>query len=229
MTHTTPDSKLDRAEESDRGQPMEVKIHNNDEAIRVTDRRFWVQPEQGQEARPTEYSFKPTYVEELERRLADSQKKLDEVLASYREFKAESAGESQRSRERIQNEYNRRLDQAKSEVLKKFVDVLENLERALAAAQDRPAFEALLDGVQLIRNQFVTVLSDLGVTELELTGEPFNPEVAEAVGVVDVSGEDQDQRVVEVVSKGYLLKDSLVRPARVKVGRRRADAAESSV
>jgi molecular chaperone GrpE len=200
-------------------QPIPVRVVKNEEPIRVTDKRFWMQPEAEQQEQPQNYSFKPTYVEELESRLSESHKKLEEVLAAYRALKAESAVETQRAKERIEKEYNRRLDQAKSEVVGKFIDVLENFERATAAAKDTQSFESFLEGIELIRNQFVSALADLGLRELDLEGKPFNPELAEAVGVVSVDCEALDQQVMEVVSKGYLLQETLVRPARVKVGK----------
>jgi molecular chaperone GrpE len=105
--------------------------------------------------------------------------------------------------------------------VKKFVDIVENLERAIVAASEAGTLQNqnLLEGVQLIRNQFVATLSGLGLKELDVIGKPFNPEVAEAIGVVDVENEEQDHCVIEVVSKGYLLQEVLVRPARVRVGR----------
>jgi molecular chaperone GrpE len=57
------------------------------------------------------------------------------------------------------------------------------------------------------------------VSEIELEGKIFNPEIAEAVGTVDVFDREKDQQIIEVVSKGYALGQTLVRPARVRVGR----------
>lgn len=227
MTETDDTQEASQAQNSTHGQPVPVKIIKKDEPIRVTDRRFWMQTEAQEQKASSEYSFKPTYVEELERKLSESQRKLEDVLNSYRELKAESAAETQKAKERIQNEYNRRLGQAKSEVVKKFVDILENLERALVAASEAGTLQNLLEGVQLIRNQFVATLSALGLKELDVIGKPFNPEVAEAIGVIDVENEEQDQCVVEVVSKGYLLQEVLVRPARVRVGRSVAPVARA--
>jgi molecular chaperone GrpE len=220
MTQRNNTRQEHQVQESAEGQPVPVKVIKKEEPLRVTDKRFWVQPEnEGESLATADYSFKPSYVEELEKKLNDSQKKLEEVLASYREFKAESTSEVQKARERIQNEYNRRLNQAKSEVVKKFIDVLENLDRASAASKDTQTQESLLQGLQLIRNQFLSALSELGVEELDLVGKPFNPELAEAIGIVEVDNEDQDQQIVEVVSKGYALQEILVRPGRVKVGK----------
>jgi molecular chaperone GrpE len=230
MTDALPNLTSHETKNSDEGMPIPVRVVNKEEPpVRVTDRRFWAQDQSATSDVPeANYSFKPGYVEELEKKLLDSQRKVEEVLASYRELKGEAAAETQRARERMQNDYNRRLSQAKADVVKKFVDVLENFERALAAAKSKPGLDGLLEGVQLIRNQFLATLSELGVSELEVKDEPFNPEISEAVGTVDVSHQEQDQRIIEVVGKGYVLDQLLVRPARVRVGRYQPTAAEDS-
>jgi molecular chaperone GrpE len=71
----------------------------------------------------------------------------------------------------------------------------------------------------LIRNQFLVALGELGVSELEVQDKLFDPQIAEAVGTVDVSQVEQDQKIIEVVGKGYVLDEALVRPAKVRVGR----------
>src|SRR5262245_12863900 len=140
--------------DSSTGMPIPVKVVKKEEPLRVTDRRFWAQEENTtSETQDFNYSFKPSYVEELEKKLADSELKVQEVLTTDGEKKADATAEAQRARERIQNEYNRRLSQAKTDIVGKFMDVLENFERALAAAKSNPGFDSLLEGVQLIRNQ----------------------------------------------------------------------------
>jgi molecular chaperone GrpE len=207
--------------------PVKVKIKESEEPLRVTDRRFWVQPEGGKDQEETRFSLKPTYVEELEKKLSDSQKKLDEVIASYREFKAEAGLETRKARERIQSEYDKRLTQAKGNVANKFIEVSENLDRAIAASDEAQNFQSLLEGVKLIRNQFSAALADLGLEEIAMTGEPFNPEIAEAIQTVEVEDEAEDNTVLEVVRKGYRMNDFLVRPAQVIVGKSKAPLPEA--
>jgi molecular chaperone GrpE len=155
----------------------------------------------------------------MEKRLADSERKQQELLAAHREFKANMAQETRQARERIQSEYNKRLIQATGEVAEKFIQILENLERAIAAAEGSTNFRSLLEGVQLIRNQFRNALSELGLDEVSPKGETFNPELAEAVQVIGVGSETDDNMVMDVVSRGYSMNGKLVRPARVVVGR----------
>jgi molecular chaperone GrpE len=220
MTLRMADEKKQQSESevADTAIPIRINHKTKDEPIRVTDRRFWVQPQEALSSDETAFSLKPSYVEELEGKLADSQRKLDEVMASYRVFKTEAAAETQKARERIQNEYNKRLLQAKADIVRKFINIAENLDRALVTSQESNNSAGLLDGVKLIRNQFGAALSELGLEEVKVEGEPFNPEVAEAVETIEVENEDQDNLVLEVVSKGYRINETLVRPAQVKVG-----------
>jgi molecular chaperone GrpE len=207
--------------------PVKVKKKESEEPLRVTDKRFWVQPEGGGAPEEARFSLKPTYVEELEKKLSDSQKKMEEVIASYREFKAEAGLETRKARERIQSEYDKRLTQAKGDMAKRFLEVLENLDRAIAASSEAQRFQSLLEGVKLIRNQFSTALSALGLEEITPTGEPFNPEMAEAIQTAEVEDEAEDGTVLQVVRKGYRLNNVLVRPAQVIVGKSKASLSEA--
>ena len=131
--------------------------------IRVTDKRFWVKENEGGPKQETSYSLKPTYVEELEKKRAEAEKKVDEVVASYREFRANAEAENRQARERIRNEYEKRVQLAQGEMVQKFIDIFENFERALLHVKESPNLEGLLKGVELIHNQFGGVLSELGL------------------------------------------------------------------
>lgn len=186
--------------------------------IRVTDKRFWVQEGKDTPARESSSSLKPTYVEELEKRRAEAEQKAEKVLASYREFRDKAEAENRQARERIRNEYEKRVQQVRGETVEKFIDVFENFERALMHAGKIPDREGLLKGIEMIHSQFGSVLSELGLEEVAGAGETYDPELAEAVAVTEVSEPERDNLILEVVRKGYLLNGKLVRPARVRVG-----------
>jgi molecular chaperone GrpE len=220
MSESKPEMSSDQKLKQSKGRPIPVKIiPREEEPLRVTDKRFWVKEGDKETEDQQPYSFKPSYVEELEKKLSDSQKQIEEILASYREVKQQSTVEVQKARERMQNDFNRRAARTKVDVVGPFIDILENFERALQIAVENHNLDSLLQGLQLIRSQFLASLADHGVTEIDLSGQPFDPEVAEAVGIIEVNSEEQDQTVMEVVSKGYRLADLLIRPAKVKVGR----------
>ena len=207
-----PTNKADAPRVSETGdQDEEVKI-------RVTDKRFWVQDGEETAARESSASLKPTYVEELEKSRAEAEKRVEQVLASYRDFRDKSEAENRQARERIRNEHEKRLQQARGETVEKFIDIFENFERALLHARKSPDREGLLKGVELIHTQFGGILAELGLEEVTGPGETYDPELAEAVAVTEVSEREKDNLILEVVRKGYRLDGKLVRPARVRVG-----------
>jgi hypothetical protein len=84
MTDGTSDSGSRDAKDLDGGAPIPVKVVKKEEPVRVTDRRFWAQDQSAISETPeSNYSFKPSYVDELEKKLAESQKKVEEVLAPF--------------------------------------------------------------------------------------------------------------------------------------------------
>ena len=125
-------------------------------------------------------SLKPTYVEELEKQRAEAEKKVAEVIASYREFRVNAEAENRQARERIRNEYEKRVQQTRGETVEKFIDIFENFERAVMHARESPDREGLLKGVELIHSQFAGVLAELGLEEVVRSGESYDPELAEA-------------------------------------------------
>ena len=195
--------------------------------IRVIDKRFWVREGEDAAAKKPS-SLKPTYVEELEKQRAEAEKKVAEVVASYREFRVNAEAENRQARERIRNEYEKRVQQTRGETVEKFIDIFENFERAVMHARESPDREGLLKGVELIHSQFGGVLAELGLEEVVRSGESYDPELAEAVAVTEVSGPEEDNRILEVVRKGYRLNGKLVRPARVRVGQAKAAAEPES-
>ena len=93
--------------------------------------------------------------------------------------------------------------------------LLDDLERALRTIDTKLAGLTWIDGIWLIYRKFQAVLENAGVREIQAEGQPFDPQVHEAIG--EAPGEEGE--VVSVVQKGYQLGDRVVRPAMVVVGR----------
>lgn len=188
--------------------------HKEEEiAFRVEDRRFSARTEGQQTAAPDSSKRRyPSYVEELKDRVETAEKKLAEKVQWMED-------EVARVRERLARELDRKLDLEKKNIVEGFLEVADNLERALGAAQDEPESSTLLQGLNLIYNSLMSKLGQLKVEALELQGQPFDPSLSEAVGMTHVTSPEEDQTVVEVLVKGYRMGDQLLRPAKVKVGR----------
>ena len=179
--------------------------------FQVTDKRFWVADESIIErAEPGEARF-PAFVEELKARTEAAERKLRERMDNLQR-------ENEAFRERLDRQVEQRVRRGKAELLCELLEVVDNLERALEAASDSPD-STLRQGVALNLELFLRKLKAGGVEPIESLDEPFDPNVAEAIGTVRVSDPDLDGKIVEVVKKGYQWDDQLLRPAIVRVGK----------
>ena len=124
------------------------------------------------------------------------------------------------------NNFRRRSEQerlaawarAQADIIGKFLDVLDDLDRVARLDLSNATVEAIMEGVDLVERKFVRMLEDAGVEIIDPpVGEAFDPERMEAMMRVAAESEEQDDSVAQVVQKGYALKGVLVRPARVAV------------
>ena len=121
--------------------------------------------------------------------------------------------------------YRRRNDQerlsawsrAQADVISKFLDVLDDLHRVAKLDLGNASVEAIMEGVDLVERKFSRMLEDAGVEVIDPAGERFDPQRMEAIMRMPAESADQDETVAEVMQKGYALKGTLMRPARVAV------------
>jgi molecular chaperone GrpE len=182
----------------------------------VNDKRFWVVRHlegTGEESEAmASTSRMPTYVEKL-------QEELQEKDLRLRAHIAETRSEQEELRRRLARDLEQRLDLAAGNLLTDFLPVLDNLDRALQAAAQQPTLEALLEGIHLVRTQFLNILARHGLTPLERRGQTFDPHLDEAVTTVEVTDPQQHNLILQEWEKGYTLHDKVLRPAKVAVGK----------
>jgi molecular chaperone GrpE len=108
---------------------------------------------------------------------------------------------------------------AQSDLLGRFLEVLDDLHRVsgLDPEDEAVSVQSIVEGVDLVERKFLRSLEEAGVEVLAPEGEPFDPEVMEAMMRVPASSEEEDDVVAQVFQPGYVLKGHLVRPARVSV------------
>lgn len=109
----------------------------------------------------------------------------------------------------------------KEKVLRDFLDILDNLDRAMAQVSDQT--NPLVDGIRMVLSQIEQWFKGEGLTRIESLGKPFDPNVHEAVSQVETDGLPSGH-VAQEVRRGYRWSDRLLRPAAVIVNRRQ-DAA----
>ncbi len=183
----------------------------DEKKLQVNDRRFWVQDESAEEKASMPTRKYPSLVEELKARTELAEQKLREKIEKLDQ-------ENEAFRVRLSKDMDRRMEQEKLELFSNFLELIDNLERALKAAHQNPSFEALEEGVLLNLELFLSKLKSLGIEPMELLHQPFDPHEAEAVGVVAVDDPNLDQHVVEIVQRGFRWGEQVLRPARVRTG-----------
>jgi molecular chaperone GrpE len=178
--------------------------------IKVTDRRWWANG--NSESSAEEPKLKPTLIEELEARIADKDREIQELLAKYRG----ASDEFDQARARLRKEIQKDVERSRRSVIVSFLEVLDNLDRALEAGASR-GDDPFVQGVAMVRHQFLSTLEGLGVTRVDPLGQPFDPLVHEAVSTVPAPSADQAGLVIGVVRPGYLLGEEVLRAAQVAV------------
>ena len=156
----------------------------------------------------------PNDTEELKNLLAEKTKEAQENYERYLRL----AAELENIKKRQERETAELRQFANENLLKEFVPVLDNLERALEHGRQSEAPEALMEGLDLVNQDFLKVLGRFGVTPINSVGERFDPAYHHAV-MEEEAPEVEDQTVLKELQKGYLLQNRLLRPAMVVVSR----------
>jgi len=131
-------------------------------------------------------------------------------------------------RERTTRNLARRLDQRHERLLTTFIDILDNFDRALDAAEKTFAGAPLVEGLILVRSQLLQTLQEEGLERVPAIGHPYDPAVSEVVETQPVSDPDHHHIVLKELMRGYRLNGKLARPSRVLVGEYLPDAAEAA-
>lgn len=160
---------------------------------------------------------------ETERREA-AEAKLVGVQAKFDEAKTGLEKETAEMRMRLMKTLEDRAKQSQFNFLTTLLPVLDNLNLAVAASETDPSLDHLRDGVIGTARSFEQALMSVGVETVPSIGSDFNPELHEAIDMAETDA-DQDGKVTAEYSRGYKFGDKLLRPAKVQVGKGRAQSA----
>lgn len=190
--------------------------------LKVTDkRRIYLDPE-GEEHVNEEaeqpQSLKPTYVEELEARTQAAERQVQDVQARFDQLRQQLQRETDETRQRLNRSATDRAATEKATFIADFLPVLDDLTRAIEAIESGASRESMLEGIRRIAARVQSSLTNAGVEPIDSIGEPFDPELHEAVDTA-AADPDMDGRVISEYSRGFRMGDRLLRPARVQVGR----------
>ncbi|MEE8127208.1 MAG: nucleotide exchange factor GrpE [Nitrospinaceae bacterium] len=189
----------------------------NQETSRFTinDRRHWALEDEGDTPADELEERLPSYVEQLKQQAEAKDKQLREYIAAYKSKTAET----DEIRARLQKENENRLEQIKADFFKKLIPIIDNFKRAIDSAQSSADYESLKQGIEMTYSQLLSTLKESGVETIPTSGRKFNPQTDEAFMTEDTTDPDKDNDVVEELEPGYLFKDKLLKPAKIKVAK----------
>ena len=147
----------------------------------------------------------------------DELTKLAEEVAEWKDKYVRLQAEFDNYRKRTLREKMELVETGGKDVLLAMLPVKDDVERAVAAMMKTEDVESVRQGVQLIAQKFTEALKQRGVTQIEVVGQPFDEEVAEAVARF-AAGEEQKGLVIDCVQTGYRLGERVLRFAKVVVG-----------
>jgi molecular chaperone GrpE len=189
--------------------------------LRVTDRRrIYLDPEGAEQVNEEAEQpyLKPSYVEELEARTKAAEQQVQDVQARFEQLRQQLQRETDETRQRLNRSADERAANEKARFIASLLPVMDGLDRAIQATGENASREAILQGIRGIATSFQNALSNAGVEPISAVGEPFDPELHEAVDTVPADPE-MDGIVINEYGRGFRMGDRLLRPARVQVGR----------
>ena len=141
----------------------------------------------------------------------------EEVIAVWRDKYMRLQAEFDNYRKRTLREKMDLVASGGADVIKSMLSVLDDMYRAVAASEKSEDIAALREGERLVLQKFEEALRQKNVTEIEAQGVEFNPDFHEAVARF-AAGEDKKGLIIDVVQRGYMLGDKVLRYAKVVVG-----------
>ncbi len=137
----------------------------------------------------------------------------------YRDHLQRLQAEFANYRKRILKEQTRAVEMAAEPLVRKLLEVLDEFDLALMSAEQRPDFDRFLHGVELVYAKLTEILRSEGLERIEAEGKPFDPTSHEAL--MQSGDAEGEPFVSDVLRPGYTLRGRVIRPAGVKVTRRR--------
>ena len=192
------------------GFPIEVKLGGKEEEKLLQEKE---KAREKKESPP---------LEELQAKLEEKTREYSECFDKWLRLNAEFDN----FKKRMQKEKADLLKFGNENLLRGLLPVLDNLNRAIEHGKNAKENSPLLDGVEMVQKEFLTILERFGVKPIQAVGEVFDPEKHEAISQAE--SDLESNRVISAVQNGYFYHDRLLRPARVIVSKGKADSAKEA-
>jgi molecular chaperone GrpE len=145
--------------------------------------------------------------------------RAEEELAKHREAMLRMQAEMDNLRKRLMRDLERSRKLALETIMKDLLQVWDSLERGLGVTGETLTVESLVEGQKMTLKMFEKVMRDHNLELIDPLGQPFNPDFHEAVTVLPAA-DVEENTVIEVLQKGFMLHERLIRPAMVIVSRK---------
>ena len=215
------ESWLDPLETDSLGISIADENKRDTPKVRVVDKRHWANEASTDAVRADgeHVTLKPTYVNELEQQLAEKKSSLEKLADDYKR----TTEEFEHARERLRRETVLVGERERRSVLTAFLEIVDNLERAIDAGAlnntETDTLGSLLNGLRLINQQCQATLGRFGVTRIKANNQPFDPLLHDALSTVPVTNPARHEIIIEVEKQGYMVGAVVLRPASVTVGK----------
>lgn len=183
---------------------------NNKEAEETAVEKENIQKEEKKESKKGKAPKKAKAEEELEKLQADINELKDKHIRLQAEF--------DNFRKRTMKEKMELLKSAGESILVNILPVIDDFDRALQTISSTGQDDPVVDGVKLIHNKFQEFLKQNGVKEIEAKEKEFDTDLHEAITKIPAPSEELKGKNVDVIQKGYLLNDKVIRFAKVVIG-----------
>tara|TARA_B110000003_G_scaffold176074_1_gene175546 strand:- start:96 stop:686 length:591 start_codon:yes stop_codon:yes gene_type:complete len=144
---------------------------------------------------------------------------LDKQIEDLEEKVLRAQAEVQNVRRIAAQEVTRARLYGAESLAREFLSVGDNLQRALDSSEDATDLDSMKEGLELTFKSFESALKSAGITSIDPAGENFDPEKHEALSLVQDESREENT-VIEVVQKGFMILDRVLRPAKVIVSKK---------
>ncbi len=196
---------------------MSKKDKNQDKVEELDQDNASVMEEQneGNEEKSSKKGKKSGKTAELEEMLEEKDQQISELKDKYLRLMAEFDNHKKRT-------IKEKLDMMKSaaqDTLSALLPVLDDFDRAKKNADDDNSTEQFSEGVSLVYNKLYSILNQRGLEPMETNGEVFDSELHEAITEIPAPSDEMKGKIIDTVEKGYILKEKIIRHAKVVVGK----------
>lgn len=150
----------------------------------------------------------------LKQELENTRSKSEEYLDGWQRSRAEFAN----YKKRVEREQAQIFQTASGAIIKRYLEIIDDLERALANRPQQEESALWAEGIELIYRKFLSLLENEGVMLMQTQGEQFDPNLHEAISSEE-NDEFQSGQIIEVIKQGYTQGERVLRPAVVRVAR----------